>query len=171
MMACSRDRTSLAIHGVALAILLGLQTLLMGIALGGWKIVAQGQLPAVFATMILLMLVVTVSPFVCGRMRQKRRSLREQDIGDLRLSSPPLQAEEGLGLEALCPSAPADREGGCAICLEAVRVGDPSRQLLCGHPFHLGCIDVWLREQLRHAPEAKCPMCRQGLELSKLSEP
>ncbi|KAF8754843.1 hypothetical protein HU200_011380 [Digitaria exilis] len=43
----------------------------------------------------------------------------------------------------------------CAVCLEDVRPGEMVRQLpACGHLFHVGCVDAWLRAH------RTCPLCR-----------
>ena len=45
---------------------------------------------------------------------------------------------------------------GCAVCLAEFRGGETLRLLpRCGHAFHRGCIDTWLR-----AGNTSCPMCR-----------
>ncbi|KAL6629601.1 hypothetical protein ACP70R_029366 [Stipagrostis hirtigluma subsp. patula] len=76
------------------------------------------------------------------------------------------------GQRGLAPSALAAipkleyRRGGhagagwaqCAICLAVVRDGEVVRQLpACGHLFHVGCIDLWLRSH------ATCPLCRRDV--------
>ncbi|KAJ8539603.1 hypothetical protein K7X08_013855 [Anisodus acutangulus] len=44
----------------------------------------------------------------------------------------------------------------CAICLTEFVDGDEIRVLpLCGHGFHVGCIDTWL------GSHSSCPSCRQ----------
>ncbi|GFS35943.1 RING/U-box superfamily protein [Actinidia rufa] len=46
----------------------------------------------------------------------------------------------------------------CAICLAEFVAGDEIRVLPpCGHGFHVGCIDTWLRSH------SSCPSCRQLL--------
>ncbi|KAK4753078.1 hypothetical protein SAY87_021876 [Trapa incisa] len=48
----------------------------------------------------------------------------------------------------------------CAICLSELSAGDEIRVLLpCGHAFHLGCVDIWLRSH------SSCPSCRQILSV------
>ncbi|KAG9137194.1 hypothetical protein Leryth_012019 [Lithospermum erythrorhizon] len=55
----------------------------------------------------------------------------------------------------------------CPICLEEFHVGNEVRGLPCAHNFHVGCIDEWLRLNV------KCPRCRcsvfPNLDLSALS--
>ncbi|RLN07489.1 hypothetical protein C2845_PM11G26050 [Panicum miliaceum] len=66
----------------------------------------------------------------------------------------------GLSAEELgeLPSHEVKEGGGageCAVCLEAFRAGDRCRVLpRCGHGFHAGCVDSWLRKSRR------CPVCR-----------
>ncbi|PAN23848.1 hypothetical protein PAHAL_4G124100 [Panicum hallii] len=51
------------------------------------------------------------------------------------------------------PAAPAPSD--CAVCLEAMKAGEPARRLpACAHAFHVGCIDMWLDSH------ATCPVCR-----------
>jgi hypothetical protein len=46
----------------------------------------------------------------------------------------------------------------CAICLGLVRAGEAVRRLpACGHLFHAGCVDKWLRAH------ATCPLCRAAV--------
>ncbi|KAM0864252.1 hypothetical protein ACQ4PT_044052 [Festuca glaucescens] len=46
----------------------------------------------------------------------------------------------------------------CAICLGLVREGETVRRLpACGHLFHAGCVDEWLRAH------ATCPLCRAAV--------
>ncbi|CAD6337643.1 unnamed protein product [Miscanthus lutarioriparius] len=46
----------------------------------------------------------------------------------------------------------------CVICLGLVAIGEAVRRLpTCGHLFHGGCIDQWLRAH------ATCPMCRAAV--------
>jgi Na+-transporting methylmalonyl-CoA/oxaloacetate decarboxylase gamma subunit len=54
-------------------------------------------------------------------------------------------------------ASPQCRRSGvlCAVCLEDVRAGEMLRQLpACGHLFHVGCVDAWLRAH------RTCPLCR-----------
>jgi len=59
-----------------------------------------------------------------------------------------------LPLEPYC--RPAGRAApACAICLCAYREGQYVRKLLpCGHTYHAGCLDPWLRLS------STCPVCR-----------
>uniref|UniRef100_A0A0D9WM33 RING-type E3 ubiquitin transferase n=1 Tax=Leersia perrieri TaxID=77586 RepID=A0A0D9WM33_9ORYZ len=46
----------------------------------------------------------------------------------------------------------------CSICIGIVRVGEEVRRLpSCGHLFHAGCVDEWLRAH------ATCPLCRASV--------
>jgi hypothetical protein len=68
-------------------------------------------------------------------------------------------------------AAPASRKGkekaagpfDCAVCLSEFADHDRLRLLpLCGHAFHVACIDVWLRSS------ATCPLCRTKLSARHL---
>lgn len=43
----------------------------------------------------------------------------------------------------------------CVICLENYNLGDLLREVACGHNFHQGCVDSWLKINKR------CPLCKQ----------
>lgn len=45
----------------------------------------------------------------------------------------------------------------CHICLEDFQHGEELRTLPCCHSFHVGCVDVWLREK-----SSCCPVCRNS---------
>ncbi|TPX33463.1 hypothetical protein SmJEL517_g03678 [Synchytrium microbalum] len=46
-------------------------------------------------------------------------------------------------------------QDACCICIEDYKDGDKLRELLCGHYFHIQCIDPWLS---RDSPF--CPLCK-----------
>ncbi|KAJ1689141.1 hypothetical protein LUZ63_013296 [Rhynchospora breviuscula] len=49
-----------------------------------------------------------------------------------------------------------EKQAECAICLVEFEEGDEIRKLpQCGHEFHIGCVDKWLRAQ------PSCPTCRR----------
>ncbi|KAJ8464186.1 hypothetical protein OPV22_026738 [Ensete ventricosum] len=49
----------------------------------------------------------------------------------------------------------------CAVCLSEFREDELVRLLpKCGHAFHLGCIDTWLRSHVN------CPLCRAPVVIS-----
>ncbi|KAJ1940563.1 hypothetical protein EC988_006998, partial [Linderina pennispora] len=43
----------------------------------------------------------------------------------------------------------------CTICLLPFQTSDVVRALMCGHMFHVHCIDVWLVQR-----SARCPLCK-----------
>ncbi len=43
----------------------------------------------------------------------------------------------------------------CTICLDAL--SDPTKTLECGHSFHTGCVDEWLKTS------ETCPLCRDDI--------
>lgn len=52
-------------------------------------------------------------------------------------------------------------DASCAVCLSDFADGERCRRLPCGHVFHLGCIDKWLRKN------RKCPLCLQDITAMK----
>ncbi|XP_021761218.1 RING-H2 finger protein ATL47-like [Chenopodium quinoa] len=52
------------------------------------------------------------------------------------------------------PEENIDDAANCAICMEKYSHDDVVRRLPCAHPFHVKCIDPWLRKQ------AQCPVCK-----------
>ncbi|KAK3120502.1 hypothetical protein QOZ80_9AG0688760 [Eleusine coracana subsp. coracana] len=54
---------------------------------------------------------------------------------------------------------------GCAVCLAEFRDGETLRLLpRCGHAFHRGCIDTWLRAHIN------CPLCRAPVQVDKKAD-
>ncbi|XP_066340204.1 E3 ubiquitin-protein ligase EL5-like [Miscanthus floridulus] len=52
-------------------------------------------------------------------------------------------------------------DGSCAVCLAEFRDGETLRLLpRCGHAFHRGCIDTWLRAHVN------CPLCRAPVQVA-----
>jgi len=63
------------------------------------------------------------------------------------------------GTEPVLGSSLAENTG-CAICQDTIIPTDPARRLLaCGHVYHRGCIDEWLRRSVY------CPSCRHDIRL------
>ncbi|TKW01730.1 hypothetical protein SEVIR_8G198400v4 [Setaria viridis] len=55
-------------------------------------------------------------------------------------------------------------DGSCAVCLAEFRDGETLRLLpRCGHAFHRGCIDTWLRAHVN------CPLCRAPVQVAAAS--
>lgn len=60
--------------------------------------------------------------------------------------------------------AKGQRQFDCAVCLSEFSADDRLRLLpLCGHAFHVACIDTWLRSS------STCPLCRTALSVRALS--
>ncbi|XP_010530985.1 PREDICTED: probable E3 ubiquitin-protein ligase ATL44 [Tarenaya hassleriana] len=80
-------------------------------------------------------------------------------------NSPPPPPKKGLKKKALesiprftFSSAEPQPATDCAICLTDFADGEEIRVLpLCGHAFHVSCIDRWL------ASRSSCPSCRRIL--------
>lgn len=95
-------------------------------------------------------------------------STRALPVAAGRLFWPAGTAEPGMDAAAISslPAAfgykrehhPATGWAQCAICLGLVAIGEAVRRLpTCGHLFHAGCIDQWLRAH------ATCPLCRAAV--------
>ncbi|KAB8086665.1 hypothetical protein EE612_010111 [Oryza sativa] len=53
-------------------------------------------------------------------------------------------------------------EAECAVCLSGMQDGDAVRALPgCGHAFHAGCVDAWLRAHGTCPSAARAPPCRR----------
>jgi len=50
-------------------------------------------------------------------------------------------------------------EANCAICQDAMVVGQVTRRLHCQHTFHLSCVDVWFSSR------PTCPTCRHDVRM------
>lgn len=50
-------------------------------------------------------------------------------------------------------------ETSCAVCLSDFEEQDLLRRLPCGHSFHIGCVDRWLKQN------KVCPLCVQDVEV------
>ncbi|KAK8957748.1 putative RING-H2 finger protein ATL71 [Platanthera zijinensis] len=90
-----------------------------------------------------------------GSSRSRRRALMVADQQDeAGLAQATIDSYPKLTYAEAKKTTPAADEC-CSICLSDYRDDDALRQLPeCGHLFHLGCIDPWLRRHLT------CPVCR-----------
>lgn len=73
----------------------------------------------------------------------------------------PLEEVSVVAPEEVSPEIPntlveMELEEMCSICLRPLGV-EPLRRLHCGHAFHQGCIDPWLRS-VRRGETRLCPM-------------
>ena len=50
-------------------------------------------------------------------------------------------------------------EADCAICQDAMVIGQTTRRLPCQHTFHLSCVDAWFSSR------PTCPTCRHDVRL------
>ncbi|KAL3618396.1 RING-H2 finger protein atl80 [Castilleja foliolosa] len=85
-------------------------------------------------------------------------------------SGPPAAANKGLKKKVLKSlpkqtvgeDEPAEKLSECAICLAEFAAGEEIRVLpQCGHSFHVGCIDMWLKSH------SSCPSCRAILVVAR----
>lgn len=49
----------------------------------------------------------------------------------------------------------------CRVCITDFEDGDTVTTLPCGHRYHKGCIETWLRKK------AECPICRKNIKTDK----
>ncbi|XP_047319241.1 RING-H2 finger protein ATL52-like [Impatiens glandulifera] len=111
---------------------------------------------------------------ICGRMRRTHHSRQLLEISRIDLEQPESQNN---GLESVVVAAiPTVKfsDGDfnstqCSICLGEYQEKEILRIMpICGHNFHLSCIDIWLRKH------STCPVCRlpicgynqEGVEIS-----
>ena len=52
-------------------------------------------------------------------------------------------------------------ENVCAICYEP-NFNFPIDKLICGHAFHMSCIDTWTHTCLEESLDPTCPLCRSS---------
>ncbi|CAN6196342.1 unnamed protein product [Urochloa humidicola] len=66
------------------------------------------------------------------------------------------------GITTTCGAAAAAAAGGddCSVCLAGFGAEAVANRLPCGHLFHRGCLETWLRYE-----RATCPLCRARLHL------
>lgn len=80
------------------------------------------------------------------------------------------------GTHARCAECGEDRislpaDGVCAICFEVLASGEMVQPMLrCGHCFHQACVDALLEARRGEGDRIRCPLCRDRLLASSLSE-
>lgn len=81
-----------------------------------------------------------------------------ESMGDV--SMPSLRpSEEQLRERTTVHTLTENSETNCAICQDAMVVGQVTRRLSCQHAFHLSCVDVWFSSR------PTCPTCRHDIRL------
>eukprot|EP00439_Symbiodinium_sp_Y106_P057920 s2461_g8.t1 len=65
---------------------------------------------------------------------------------------------DSMPLVVYSPEVRGDSETSCAVCLSEFDRDAVLRRLPCGHSFHRGCIDKWLKRN------KVCPLCLQDIE-------
>ncbi|OAY63978.1 RING-H2 finger protein ATL44 [Ananas comosus] len=121
-------------------------------------------LPILLPVAFLLSLLALFLSFYLLRLLLLRLRLRRSASAS---ASAPAQGIDAAAVEAMFPVAAyggAARGEGlgeeCAVCLTALGAGDGVRVLRgCGHVFHPGCIDPWLKAR------PTCPVCRSTVRL------
>ncbi|KAL7158619.1 hypothetical protein ABFS83_02G156500 [Erythranthe nasuta] len=107
---------------------------------------------------------------ICGRLRRIEAQQQMLDINsriDLELPENVINGLEPVVVAAI-PTMKFDRkafssmeDAQCSICLSEYEERETLRIMpICGHSFHLSCIDIWLRKQ------STCPVCRLSLQTS-----
>nr|CAB3504157.1 unnamed protein product [Digitaria exilis] len=107
--------------------------------------------------LVLMLLAWLMAPAIRARLRPHRHRLRLRRPCGWRAASARAGWRTRRGSPPRCRRSQPNRRSGvlCAVCLEDVRPGEMVRQLpACGHLFHVGCVDAWLRAH------RTCPLCR-----------
>ncbi|KAI8846970.1 hypothetical protein BC829DRAFT_397538 [Chytridium lagenaria] len=55
--------------------------------------------------------------------------------------------------------APVFDVTGCVICLGEMEKGERVRELVCGHMFHVECVDEWIVKERVEGRRGRCPIC------------
>lgn len=85
------------------------------------------------------------------------RESMDSDFSIGMIPSPLRPTEEQLRDRTTVQTVTENEE--CAICQDAMVVGQTSRRLPCQHAFHLSCVDTWF--SLRPT----CPTCRRDVRM------
>ena len=84
--------------------------------------------------------------------------------------APPVPPQSQSSPDEIVVAIPEEAPGGsgsadngepseCVICLgEMGADGDPTRTLVCGHTFHISCVEEWLSK------DGRCPTCRHQIQ-------
>ena len=75
------------------------------------------------------------------------------------IPSPLRPTEEQLRERTTVQTVTENGEMECAICQDAMVIGQTTRRLPCQHAFHLSCVDTWF--SLRPT----CPTCRRDVRM------
>lgn len=84
-----------------------------------------------------------------------RKSHDKQDSRDNDTSQADA-APESAGASAGTAPVIDDTRDQCAVCIEYFDEEDCIRALVCGHIFHMLCVDSWLTKR-----RACCPLCKK----------
>ena len=86
-------------------------------------------------------------PQVSPRFSSRQSLPRPSEIADLR------------GRNCVLSELSENLSNVCAVCLDALVLGEKVMTLSCMHVFHQGCLDPWIKRQ----ENASCPTCRKSI--------
>ena len=126
------------------------------VLLEGCTFVATLALVLVLLTAVYMLLLAIMVAVALSRLplEQTFAELSDRFIA-LAASWRRLPAVDARSLERTCPVRDhAAPEARCAVCLDPMKAGDPTRTLPCEHEFHRPCIDAWIGKGAN-----RCPLC------------
>jgi hypothetical protein len=130
-------------------------------------------LAGLLALVVALVAICLYLNWACNRRRDRRRS-RDASSSAAAAAASGLDADTINGLPVTLYSPARSTvgeeeqavEAECSICLSALVAGDKVKALPpCGHRFHPGCVDDWLRSH------PSCPLCRTTLLPAAVAKP
>jgi hypothetical protein len=130
-------------------------------------------LAGLLALVVALVAICLYLNWACNRRRDRRRS-RDASSSAAAAAASGLDADTINGLPVTLYSPARSTvgeeeqavEAECSICLSALVAGDKVKALPpCGHRFHPGCVDDWLRSH------PSCPLCRSTLLPAAVAKP
>lgn len=96
-----------------------------------------------------------------GKTRRLQWVVLDPAAGTFSIWQKPPATQQAAITAEMAGQAEATSNGEtCAICLEECRSGAASSKSICGHWFHVDCLNQW---RAQHANGASCPTCRRLL--------
>ncbi|XP_047093206.1 RING-H2 finger protein ATL66-like [Lolium rigidum] len=134
----------------------------------------HGRAVPMLAGLLALALVALVAAclylnWACNRRHRRHRADLEATAASAVLAGLDADAINALPVTLYSPTRSNERNDGggeeeqaaeaeCSICISALVAGEKVKALPpCGHRFHPGCVDDWLRSH------PSCPLCRTTL--------